>query len=294
MRDLAGNALAEERRSSFDVGSDRAPPAVVSVAAKVPAGDAALALPPDDPNDATVLVTPGWEVDWGFVIRFSEPVSRSTALARIAVEPSLVLEAEPGDAFASEFAFTAPEKALRGREYALVVGAGIEDEAGNASKTSVFHRFRADGPKTAPPAVLELRFLTNPAEATPVWQSFAPDGAFGALDVSRYPTAGGEVATALYVVLSLGQGQAPDLMAFRGAFKAEATNACATVSVKSVALADPATLDPPPPAGAAVIRVGIGFANRVNPGLVTFVLGDSFADLRGTRMADAFRLPVLK
>ncbi|MCX7024141.1 MAG: Ig-like domain-containing protein [Spirochaetes bacterium] len=293
-KDESGNALASEFRSCFDAGSDRIPPGTPSARAVVPAGDASVELAADDPDDGVITVTHGWESDWGFAVLFDEPVLRESALARISTEPSLSPEALPGDRYASEFRFSVGERARRDEAYSLVVGSGIEDASGNASKRSTTFRFSVDGPNTAPPSVLELRFRINPESPTPAWQSFHPDDAFSALDTSLYSATGIEYATAVDIVLALAQAQVPDLMTFRGAFGIETTNSCATISVRSASLVDPGTYDPPPPEGCSVIRAGLAFSNKVNPGIVTFVLGSSFADGRGTRIAREFRLPVVK
>ena len=294
LKDLNGNYLSEEFHTVFETSTDRISPYTISVCSVVPEGDNIFELSKSLPLENVNIISQGWETDWGFSLSFSEDVSRESIVERISTEPALLLECKSLENFGSQFVFVPNEPARYNQTYSLYLSPGIEDRSGNVINSGEKYLFMTNGPKTMPPKVIEIRFKKNPDIETESWQIFSLENAFNAIDVSLYSAAGIEYATLVDVVIALGEGQVPDLISFMEAFSITTTNSCAGISIRSVEIKNPETIEPSVINGAFVIRVGILFSNKVNPGIITFLLGKTFKDKRGTFIENEFRLPLIK
>jgi hypothetical protein len=297
LSDASGNTLAEDFHARFTVGTDTTAPflnAVTNAVSGAAGGVTALA---DDPADAIVTVTSGWEAAWGFVISFSEPVMRDAIERYVSFEPGWVFRIASTAVSDSAYILQPTQRLSYGTLYSLTVRKGIPDTQGNVTDQDSVYRFLVNGNASTPPAPARLRFLTNPTQppASAVYADYAPDDAFSglALDPSEYPVSATR-RSHFDIYLSTALGASIDPISVMESLSFAATNGCASISIVAVQVSgftDPQPLANP---GTAVVRAIVDISNHSASGVVTLHLADSFEDSFGNPMAEALALPLLK
>ncbi len=160
--DLSANPIAKPYKSRFRVGVDGAAPTVVRVANAVGGVEGSVALKASLPSDAGQVFTAGWESTWGLALTFSEPVEREGLESQILIEPAWSYAIDDTAALGSSFVLQPRERLVRDTLYSITIRKGLKDARGNATAEETVYKVRVDGKLTASPAIVRLRFRTNP------------------------------------------------------------------------------------------------------------------------------------
>jgi hypothetical protein len=258
-----------------------------------------MAIPASLPSDASLVFADGWESTWGLVIVFSEPVERDGLESLIRIEPAWAYSIDDTAAFGSVFVLSPRERLSRGALYSVTVRKGVKDAQGNESRADSSYRFMVDGPATASPAVVRLRFRDNP-ESTAASALYddrlcdhSDDYSSISVSIASFPVSS-TVETYADLYFSLASGARVDPFSLMDEFSIEATNSCAAFSIKKMqtsGFAEPQPLSVP---GAACVRAIFDLKNASGSGLVVFKIGDGLVDSAGNPIAAAWRLPLLK
>ena len=297
LTDLSGNSVGQTWTSRFRVGDDSSPPSVLRASNAVDGVEESVVLPPALPSDAASASTGSWESTWGLALVFSERVEREGLESRIRVQPAWSYSIDDSAALASSFVLKPLERLSHGTLYSVTVGKGIKDAQGNATACESVFRFKVDGPATAPPVVSRLRFRDNPASAPASYDDKLCDHGddFSALTVSvaEFPV-GSPVETYVDLYITLAAGASVDLFSLMQEFSVEASNSCATFSMKRMLTSGFADPQPVAISGSSCVRVTFDLQNSCDSGIVTFKVGEGLVDSAGNPIAGAWRLPLLK
>jgi hypothetical protein len=288
--DLAGNSIARPQRCAYTIGDDKLPPSVLRVSNAVDGIEGSV---------TASAFTQGWESTWGIALRFSESVERSGLESCICIEPSWSYAIEDSAALGALFILKPQERLRRNILYSITIRKGIKDAQGNPSGGESVYKFKVDGPATASPVATRLRFRKNP-EAAIGSEAYddkrcdhSDDYSAIAIGSSSFPV-GTAVETYVDLYFSLAAGASPDVFSLMDAFSIEATNSCATFSIKKMQASSFTGPQPLAFPGETCIRIIADLQNASDSGIVSFKLSEGLVDSKGNPIAGAWRLPLLK
>jgi hypothetical protein len=297
--DLSGNTIAKAYKGRFTIGTDKTPPAILRVANAIAGIEGAVALAPSQASTSASAFTGGWESTWGLVIGFSEGVERDGLESHIRIEPAWSYAIDDAAALGSSFVLKPQERLSRDTLYSVTISKGIKDAQGNASTDEYVFKFKVDGPATASPIATRLRFRNNPGAAAAAAlyddKPFDHSADYSSLTIAVSSfSVGSAVETYTDVYFSLATGASINLFSLMDEFAIEATNSCASFSIKKMQTSGFADPQPIVVAGSSPVRVIMDITNTSSSGIVTFKIGDGLLDSAENPVASAFRLPLLK
>lgn len=277
--DRCGNRITAEWELRFSAGIDRSPPQVLSVSDGT--GDVVLAH--DSPDDGEYTRTTGWEREHPFVLRFSEPVNRSSAEAAIEISPPVYPRFGWPEPESDTLRLTPEEPLEWGREYVLTVGEDLRDLGGNCLEHGLRYPFLTDGPRSRPPQITEAWFFTDPA---------VPEGdsVTHGQQISLEPYDGGERGWFdLYVRCA--QGARMDPFAVMEQVSLGITGEAADAVMIAVEEGDvsPAPYRVPGE-DESLIRLVLDIENRPGPGILTLTVYGEACDTLGNPMGEDWTL----
>jgi hypothetical protein len=297
LSDLSGNSIAKAYESRFSVGTDGSPPSVLRASNAVSGVEGAIALAPSLSSDAVPVFTALWESTWGLVLVFSESVQREGLESHIRLEPSWNYAIDDRSSLGTSFFLEPKERFSRDTLYSITIGKGIEDAQGNASTAESVYRFRVDGPTTASPVVTRLRFRSNPGNSPADYDDklcdHGNDYSTITIPSSTFPV-GSQVETYADLYLALAAGASVNLFSLMKEFSIEASNSCASFSIRKMQSSGFADPQPSAISGSLCVRVILDLQNASDSGIVTFKIGSGLVDGAGNPIAGAWRLPLLK
>jgi hypothetical protein len=284
--DLQGNTLGADYASHFHVGTESAPPEILSVKS----GDGSASLTPDDPSSGNPTLNSGWESDQGLVVTFTEPVLTSSAIGAVQLSPEAQYTvAEENAEYTSAITLTLDGRLSYGTTYHLSIASGIQDTQGNKMVAPASYYFTVDGARTQPPAVSQVCLEViqgNPSSAAPI-------NPYGAVSLSSYGGSEGFFD----IFLELAPGATVDPLTVARAVTISAANGAASFQAVSFELnpgGDP-NLPPNPSANNAIVRIGYLITDNTSvQGIITLTVGTGLVDSRGTALSSDYVLPFNK
>jgi hypothetical protein len=295
LKDREGNTLAEEFRSHFFVGTDRTPPAVVSVTSVVPV-PARQGTQPETPVELIEYnLVGGWEADWEIEVRFNEPVTEESVTAAFTFTPAwdCLVRFDPlvPDRVLLKRALSST-RFRYGQAYSLQIREGIEDRQGNKSTRPGLYHFNVNGAYTRPPEISNVYYLEDSAQnLAPGWSGEWDWMLLHPLDTLTIPNDGGGSPPRTGVLdfyFTCAERITLPCPAFAENFRITFENGCIAVPVLTalqvITPANAASALPPLPPDVTlgpneiVMRVFVRFVNNSNGGSITLALGQDCAD----------------
>lgn len=242
-----------------------------------------------------------WESFTRLRLDFSRAVDPGSVRNKLITEPqaSLVMETPPGPAKSVVFRFA--EKPAWKTRFLFRLNPGVQDETGNETETEAIFRIYVGGPLSKPPSLMGLRLPLAPGKPDPEDQEpcvFTPGDLFEDLPLvpgpENYP-----YAIPVPIWLELYFDTVPDIkvdpFSLMSLFRVETSNDVVSFTPRSVRDSD-FSCEEPVPGWESYQRVEIRgqLTNKVNSGVVTFLVGAGLADRQGNLNTDAARILLLK
>ncbi len=295
--DLSGNTITKACVTGFTIGTDSSPPVVLRLSNTVNNAEGSIVLASSIPSDTVPVLSSLWESTWGLALVFSELVEREGLESHIRLEPAWSYAIDERTALGSSFFLVPQERFSRGVLYSVTIGKGIKDAQGNASVGESVYRFRVDGAATRSPALTRLRFRNNPGATPATWDDKRCDHGddYSAMTVSSSVfSIGFPAETFVDLYFSLASEASVNLFSLMQEFSIQASNSCASFTLKRMQVSGFADPQPAEVAGSQCVRVVIDLRNSIDSGIVTFGVGEGFVDSVGNPIAGTWRLPLLK
>jgi hypothetical protein len=292
----AGLSMGKNFTSVFTIGEDTEKPYLLG----------AHALETDGTTRDLTAEIPGpfrenslWEKDTKLLLVFSEPVDSASVRSSLDAEgaPSMDLESTPG--MASELVFSFRERPSWQSRFLFKLKPGIRDAAGNESEgITVFHIY-ADGVFSKPPSLVGIRLPMAPGknagEQEPA--AYIPEDVFADLPLLNHEENFiYEAETPVWIELyfDTAPGAEADIFSLMDLFRVEATNNAVSFSPQKIVKENFSADAQPGWEHYSRVEVRGTLINRINAGMVSFIVGAGLADTLGNRSDKTFKVAVLK
>ncbi|MDR2371251.1 MAG: Ig-like domain-containing protein, partial [Treponema sp.] len=294
---MTGLSLGKDITSVFISGTDTKKPFLAAARALEKDGSQ-RELAEEIPG--TFVENPLWEKDDKLVLVFQEEVDAASVRSALSVEGAAppVLETMPGTA--AEIVFSLSETPKWEGRFLFRLGPGVRDAAGNESEDTRLFRVYADGPRSKPPSLAGIRLPMapgkDPGEREPA--VYSVEDLFEDLPIGngegRFPYS---VETPEWIELyfDTAEDASVDLLSLMGLFRVDATNNALSFSPRTVRNSGFSEAAPEPIwKNLERIEIRGMIVNRINSGIVSFIIGAGLRDSLGNTNENDFRIPLLK
>jgi len=317
-----GLSLEQEASTLFIAGTDRDAPVLLKAWRQgAEGGDCregdeltASKYSTNFESGTTISIFSGWEASDKVVLEFSEPVDifslKSALSAEYSGPPgrtgSLSWVMETGSmsidqGFAQRGVFHLAERPAWNSLFLIRVKGEYQDKAGNKGQGDMAFSVRADGPLSRPPELAALRLPLAPGKKRAADQEvtvYEREDSFGNLpmlnETDHFPQ-GKEVPWWIELYFHTAPGAGIDLLSLMDLFKVEVSNNAFDFSIRKV-LDSGWTWPQGAPGKEHLTRIEVQgiLVNNVNPGMVTFSVGEGLKDTNGNKSEKAATISLLK